>query len=63
VSLDTIKTTFGAICGGDLDAWMEACKLDHILPSPYPSPSSSVDSKLYFPVSFFFFFFFFLKKF
>jgi len=56
VSLDTIKTTFGAICGGDLDAWMEACKLDHILPSPYPSPSSSVDSKLYFPVSFFFFF-------
>ncbi|KAL6601940.1 glycoside hydrolase, partial [Neocallimastix sp. 'constans'] len=49
VSLDTIKTTFGAICGGDLDAWMEACKLDHILPSPYPSPSSSVDSKLYFP--------------
>jgi len=63
---------FGAICGGNLDAWMEACKLDSVIPS-------NAEPKIYFPVSqifflkkyiyiiilmnkknFFFFFFFFI---
>jgi len=66
---------FGAICGGNLDAWMEACKLDSVIPS-------NAEPKIYFPVSqifflkkyiyiiilmnkknFFFFFFFFFYNF
>jgi len=42
VSLDAIKTMFGAICGGNLDAWMEACKLDSVIPS-------NAEPKIYFP--------------
>jgi len=34
---------FGAICGGDLDAWMEACKLDNVIPN-------NSEPKIYFPV-------------
>eukprot|EP00833_Pecoramyces_ruminatium_P013530 jgi/Orpsp1_1/1187562/evm.model.d7180000058620.1 len=33
---------FGAICGGDLDAWMEGCKLDNVIPS-------AAEPKIYFP--------------
>jgi len=39
---------FGAICGGNLDAWMEACKLDSVIPS-------NAEPKIYFPVSQIFF--------
>ena len=46
VSLDSIKTMFGAICGGDLDAWMEACKLDNVVPN-------NSEPKIYFPVNIF----------
>jgi len=42
VSLDAIKSMFGAICGGDLDAWMEGCKLDNVIPS-------NAEPKIYFP--------------
>jgi len=42
VSPNAIKTMFGAICGGDLDAWMEACKLDNVVPN-------NSEPKIYFP--------------